>query len=50
MSETICEVAHGSPEYWATVDLRDSILRMPLGLLFSAEELEAEKDYHHLVC
>ncbi len=47
---TICEVAHGSPEYWATVDLRDSILRRPLGLQFSAEELEAEKDSHHVAC
>jgi len=46
----ICEVVHGSPEYWATVDLRDSILRRPLGLQFSAEELDAEKDSHHVVC
>ena len=47
---TICEIAHGSPEYWATVDLRDSILRRPLGLQFSAEELDAEKDSHHIAC
>lgn len=46
----ICEVAHGSPAYWATVALRDSILRKPLGLDFSVEELEAEKDSHHLAC
>ena len=35
---------------WATVDLRDSILRKPLGLQFSAEELEAEKDSRHVAC
>jgi N-acetylglutamate synthase-like GNAT family acetyltransferase len=46
----IREVAHGSPAYWATVGLRDSILRKPLGFQFSPEELEAEKDAHHLAC
>lgn len=44
----IREVAHGSPAYWATVDLRDSVLRKPLGLHFTAEELAAEKDSRHL--
>ena len=48
--QTICEIAHGSPEYRATVDLRDAILRKPLGLEFSPEELEAEKDSHHVAC
>ena len=46
----ICEVAHGSPEYWATVALRDSVLRKPLGLQFSAEELRAEADSRHVAC
>lgn len=44
----IREVVHGSPEYWATVELRDSILRKPLGLHFSAEELEAERNSCHI--
>jgi GNAT superfamily N-acetyltransferase len=48
--QVIREVAHGSPEYWATVALRDSVLRKPLGLRYSAEELEAENDSHHLAC
>jgi len=48
--QSICEVAHGSPEYWAAVDLRDAILRKPLGLRFSAEELEAERTSHHVAC
>ena len=39
---TIRQVAHGSPDYWATVGLRDSVLRKPLGLGFSPEELQAE--------
>jgi len=43
----IREVAHGSPEYWDTVDLRDSVLREPLGLQYSAEEMETEKDSRH---
>jgi len=48
--QVICEVAHGSPEYWATVDLRDAVLRKPLGLQFSKEELEAEAGSHHIAC
>jgi ribosomal protein S18 acetylase RimI-like enzyme len=35
---------HGSPEYRQMVKLRDDILRKPLGLGFSPEELENEKD------
>ena len=48
--QTISDVPHGSPAYWATVAVRDLILRKPLGLSFSAEELEAEKDSHHVAC
>jgi hypothetical protein len=50
MSEVICEVEHGSSGYWATVDLRDVILRKPLGLQFSDEELAAEESSRHLAC
>ena len=49
-NQTIYEIVHGSPAYWATVDLRNSILRKPLGLQFSAQELEAEATSHHLAC
>jgi predicted N-acetyltransferase YhbS len=42
------EIRHGSPEYLQTVELREAILRRPLGLRFSPEELQAEKDSHHL--
>ena len=37
-------IDHGSPEYAQMVKLRDDILRKPLGLSFSPDELEKEKD------
>ncbi|MFD2918831.1 GNAT family N-acetyltransferase [Terrimonas rubra] len=37
-------IDHGSAEYEQMVRLRDDILRKPLGLSFSAEELELEKN------
>lgn len=41
-------VIHGSNEYRRIVDLRDEILRKPLGLSSSSEELDLEKDYIHV--
>jgi len=41
-------VEHGSAQYWETVDLRRRILRTPLGLIFTDEELAAESREHHL--
>lgn len=37
-------IDHGTPEYEQMVKLRDEILRKPLGLHFTPEELEKEKD------
>jgi GNAT superfamily N-acetyltransferase len=37
-------IDHGTPEYRQMVKLRDDILRKPLGLTFTDEELETEKD------
>jgi GNAT superfamily N-acetyltransferase len=37
-------IDHGSPEYSQMVKLRDAILRKPLGLGFSPEDLEKEKN------
>jgi ribosomal protein S18 acetylase RimI-like enzyme len=34
----------GSPEYQQMVKLRDIVLRKPLGLTFTQEDLESEKD------
>ena len=44
------EVHHGSTEYRETVDLRERLLREPLGLQFTVTELEAEVDSYHLAC
>ena len=40
----LMQIDHGSPEYDKMVKLRDEILRKPLGLAFSREELEKEKN------
>ena len=37
-------IDHGSNEYYQMVKLRDEMLRKPLGLGFTQEELEGEKD------
>ncbi len=44
------EVQHGSEEYHNTVNLRNELLRRPLNLSFSTEELIEENDSFHLVC
>jgi predicted GNAT family N-acyltransferase len=41
-------VEWGTPEYWQSVDLRLGILRLPLGLDFTNEQLRAEVTDHHL--
>ena len=37
-------IDHGTPEYRQMIKLRDDILRKPLGLGFTPEELEKEKE------
>lgn len=44
------EITHGSAEYDQTIALRQEVLREPLGLQFSQEELLAEKGSFHLTC
>lgn len=39
---------HNTPAYWQMVALRRKILRTPLGLDFTAEELAAEADAYHV--
>ena len=41
-------VEHGSPEYRETIELRREILRLPLGLDFTEEDIEAEAAELHL--
>lgn len=42
-------VPHGSAQYEASVALRDRVLRQPLGLQFSQEELAKEHDQIHVI-
>ena len=46
---TLAWVAHNSDEYLLAVELRRRVLRAPLGLDFSEEDLAAEADQLHLV-
>lgn len=41
-------IEHGSADFEAEVDLRDRVLRQPLGLSFTDEELAAEHDQIHI--
>ncbi|MEO5929221.1 MAG: GNAT family N-acetyltransferase [Candidatus Kapaibacterium sp.] len=43
-------IAHRSPAYEETVALRDDILRRPLGLSFTPEQLGGEGADYHLAC
>ena len=40
----LMQIEHGSPQYHQMVKLRDELLRKPLGLSFSKDELEKEKE------
>ncbi|HJW08141.1 MAG TPA: GNAT family N-acetyltransferase [Holophagaceae bacterium] len=42
-------IEHGSADYAAEVALRDEVLRKPLGLSFTPEQLAAESDSRHLL-
>jgi GNAT superfamily N-acetyltransferase len=44
----ISEIAHGSPAYEAAVRLRDEVLRRPLGLGFTRQELDDEATSVHV--
>ena len=41
-------IDYGTPEYEQVIKLRDDILRKPLGLSFSPDELEKEKSNLHI--
>lgn len=42
-------VDHGSSKYFQALALRDKVLRAPLGLFFSEEDILSEKNYLHFV-
>jgi predicted N-acetyltransferase YhbS len=44
------QIDHGTNEYLQMVNLRDNVLRRPLGLTFSHDELEKEKDEILIAC
>ncbi len=41
-------IEHNTKDYWDTVHLRELVLRQPLGMRFSAEELELENNSYHI--
>jgi ribosomal protein S18 acetylase RimI-like enzyme len=43
-------IRHGSADYAETIALRDAILRKPLRLQLTDEQLRAESADHHLAC
>ena len=47
---TVQIIQHGSKEYQEAVALRDDVLRKPLGLAYTKEQLQQEKDSYHLTC
>ena len=44
------QIDHGTNEYLQMVNLRDNVLRRPLGLTYSHDELLAEKEDTLIVC
>jgi ribosomal protein S18 acetylase RimI-like enzyme len=49
-SRVVSEVEHGSPLYRECVALRLAVLRTPLGLSFTEDELQRESASLHLAC
>ena len=50
MKLTFENIQHNSKEYWKSVELRTLVLRKPLGLSFTKEELQAENNQLHFLC
>lgn len=46
----VTEIEFATPAYDMAIRLRDEVLRKPLGLEFTVEELSTEFDSHHLAC
>lgn len=44
------QIDHGTAEYIQMIELREMVLRRPLGLTYSHEELEKEKDDILIAC
>jgi ribosomal protein S18 acetylase RimI-like enzyme len=50
MGRVISQVAYGSAAYDSTLALRDEVMRQPLGLNFTDEELQRDRTDFHLAC
>ncbi|OWY21372.1 N-acetyltransferase [Sphingobacteriales bacterium UPWRP_1] len=50
MKPFCCQIAYNSEQYRQTIQLRDEILRKPLHLQFTEEQLAAEAEQIHLAC
>ena len=50
MTFRISEIKHNSPEYKIAIVFREEILRKPLGLTYTKEQLAQEDIEHHIVC
>jgi predicted N-acetyltransferase YhbS len=48
--QVIREIVYGSAEYRAELELRDEILRRPLGRQLSARDREGEENAYHIAC
>jgi ribosomal protein S18 acetylase RimI-like enzyme len=48
MPRIISEIPYGSDAYHATLALRDAVMRKPLGLKFTTDELERDRTDFHL--
>ena len=49
LAQQLLIIPHNSNLYWKAVDLRTKILRIPLGLKFTQEELLKEHDQIHFI-
>jgi ribosomal protein S18 acetylase RimI-like enzyme len=51
VTEPACrEIAYGSSEYRQALDLREEVLRRPLGMAWRPEDLAAEATSRHFAC
>ncbi len=44
----IKEISFGSKDYYKSIELRDKILRKPLGMVFTEDFLALDKDQYHI--
>ena len=50
MNYNIKEVGYGTAAYEDTLKLRDTVLRKPLGMVFTPEQLAGENEQVHIAC